>query len=123
MTSPRPWGSRRSAVRSAAHRSSAWRTLLLRYPLPRTRGKNLVIAKSMYMIDLGNRSSGDGMGELTADNPVATEAPPGDATADNPADDAAVAAVRGFNRFYTNVIGLLRGKYLDTPYSLTEARL
>ena len=37
--------------------------------------------------------------------------------------DAAVAAVRGFNRFYTNVIGLLRGKYLDTPYSLTEARL
>jgi DNA-binding MarR family transcriptional regulator/GNAT superfamily N-acetyltransferase len=39
-------------------------------------------------------------------------------TADNP-----VAAVREFNRFYTNVIGLLRGKYLDTPYSLTEARL
>jgi DNA-binding MarR family transcriptional regulator/GNAT superfamily N-acetyltransferase len=38
-------------------------------------------------------------------------------------DGAAVAAVRGFNRFYTNVIGLLRGKYLDTPYSLTEARL
>jgi DNA-binding MarR family transcriptional regulator/GNAT superfamily N-acetyltransferase len=40
-----------------------------------------------------------------------------------PGEDAAVAAVRGFNRFYTNVIGLLRGKYLDTPYSLTEARL
>ncbi|HEY6297411.1 MAG TPA: MarR family transcriptional regulator, partial [Streptosporangiaceae bacterium] len=39
------------------------------------------------------------------------------------ADEAAVAAVRAFNRFYTNVIGLLRGKYLDTPYSLTEARL
>jgi DNA-binding MarR family transcriptional regulator/GNAT superfamily N-acetyltransferase len=38
-------------------------------------------------------------------------------------DAAVVAAVRGFNRFYTNVIGLLRGKYLDTPYSLTEARL
>jgi DNA-binding MarR family transcriptional regulator/GNAT superfamily N-acetyltransferase len=38
-------------------------------------------------------------------------------------DGGAVAAVRGFNRFYTNVIGLLRGKYLDTPYSLTEARL
>src|SRR5580658_1735510 len=38
-------------------------------------------------------------------------------------DDAAVAAVREFNRFYTNVIGLLRGKYLETPYSLTEARL
>jgi DNA-binding MarR family transcriptional regulator/GNAT superfamily N-acetyltransferase len=38
-------------------------------------------------------------------------------------DTAAVAAVRGFNRFYTNALGLLRGKYLDTPYSLTEARL
>jgi DNA-binding MarR family transcriptional regulator/GNAT superfamily N-acetyltransferase len=38
-------------------------------------------------------------------------------------EDAAVAAVREFNRFYTNVIGLLRGRYLDTPYSLTEARL
>ena len=48
-------------------------------------------------------------------------------TADDPASalevDAAVAAVRAFNRFYTNVIGLLRGKYLGTPYSLTEARL
>jgi DNA-binding MarR family transcriptional regulator/GNAT superfamily N-acetyltransferase len=31
--------------------------------------------------------------------------------------------VRAFNRFYTNLIGLLRGKYLDTPYSLTEARI
>ena len=58
------------------------------------------------------------MGELTADNPGRA-----DGTAGPPADDAAVAAVRGFNRFYTNVIGLLRGKYLDTPYSLTEARL
>ena len=37
--------------------------------------------------------------------------------------DAAVGAVRAFNRFYTNMIGLLRGKYLDTPYSLTEARI
>src|SRR5260370_24492291 len=37
--------------------------------------------------------------------------------------DAGVAGVGEFNRFYTNVIGLLRGKYLDTPYSLTEARL
>jgi DNA-binding MarR family transcriptional regulator/GNAT superfamily N-acetyltransferase len=37
--------------------------------------------------------------------------------------DGAVAAVRTFNRFYTNVIGLLRGKYLGTPYSLTEGRL
>src|SRR5579875_277770 len=36
---------------------------------------------------------------------------------------AQVAAVRAFNRFYTNVIGVLRGSYLDVPYSLTEARV
>ena len=62
---------------------------------------------------------GDGMNE-----PTASET--GDAAHAAHADDtydAAVAAVRAFNRFYTNVIGLLRGKYLDTPYSLTEARL
>ncbi len=34
-----------------------------------------------------------------------------------------VGAVRAFNRLYTNVIGVLRGGYLGTPYSLTEARL
>jgi DNA-binding MarR family transcriptional regulator/GNAT superfamily N-acetyltransferase len=34
-----------------------------------------------------------------------------------------VAGVREFNRFYTNVIGLVHGMYLDMPYSLTEARL
>jgi DNA-binding MarR family transcriptional regulator/GNAT superfamily N-acetyltransferase len=41
------------------------------------------------------------------------------------ADDTigSVAAVRAFNRFYTNVIGLVHGMYLDMPYSLTEARL
>ena len=86
------------------------------------------------------------MGEVTADNPVTTNMPirdgaagsgaagdaiedaairdtAKDAVAGKAVEDAAVAAVRGFNRFYTNVIGLLRGKYLDTPYSLTEARL
>ena len=40
-----------------------------------------------------------------------------------PATEDAVAAVRAFNRLYTNVIGVLRGGYLGTPYSLTEARL
>jgi DNA-binding MarR family transcriptional regulator/GNAT superfamily N-acetyltransferase len=40
-----------------------------------------------------------------------------------PAFEDPVAAVRAFNRLYTNVIGLLRGSYLSTPYSLTEARL
>lgn len=34
-----------------------------------------------------------------------------------------VAEVRAFNRFYTNVIGVLREGLLQTPYSLTEARL
>lgn len=37
--------------------------------------------------------------------------------------DERVAAVRAFNRFYTDVIGVLGGGLLDTPYSLTEARL
>jgi len=57
------------------------------------------------------------MGETTASDPAS-----GTIGLDE-ADDATVAAVRAFNRFYTNVIGLLRGKYLGTPYSLTEARL
>jgi DNA-binding MarR family transcriptional regulator/GNAT superfamily N-acetyltransferase len=34
-----------------------------------------------------------------------------------------VAQVRAFNRFYTNVIGVLHGMYLDSPYTLTEGRL
>jgi DNA-binding MarR family transcriptional regulator/GNAT superfamily N-acetyltransferase len=34
-----------------------------------------------------------------------------------------VAEMRAFNRFYTNVIGVLRGGHLDSPYSLTEVRL
>jgi DNA-binding MarR family transcriptional regulator/GNAT superfamily N-acetyltransferase len=37
--------------------------------------------------------------------------------------DAEVASVREFTRFYTNVLGLLREGLLDTPYSLTEARI
>lgn len=34
-----------------------------------------------------------------------------------------VAEMRAFNRFYTNVIGLLRGGHLGSPYSLTEVRV
>ena len=61
-------------------------------------------------------------GEAATGNAATRDAAAGDAGGDG-ARDAAVAAVREFNRFYTNVIGLLRGKYLDTPYSLTESRL
>jgi len=35
----------------------------------------------------------------------------------------AAEEVRGFNRFYTRQIGLLREGLLDTPYSLTQARI
>jgi DNA-binding MarR family transcriptional regulator/N-acetylglutamate synthase-like GNAT family acetyltransferase len=34
-----------------------------------------------------------------------------------------IARVRAFTRFYTNVIGVLSEGLLDSPYSLTEARL
>ncbi len=37
--------------------------------------------------------------------------------------DGRVGAVREFNRAYTNMLGLLRGGYLDSSYSLTEARV
>jgi DNA-binding MarR family transcriptional regulator/predicted N-acetyltransferase YhbS len=38
------------------------------------------------------------------------------------ADNAQIAAIRGFNRYYTRAIGLL-GRYLDAPWSLTESRV
>jgi DNA-binding MarR family transcriptional regulator/GNAT superfamily N-acetyltransferase len=43
--------------------------------------------------------------------------------AGTPVTDADVAAVREFTRFYTGVLGLLREGLLDTPYSMTEARI
>jgi len=34
-----------------------------------------------------------------------------------------IEKVRSFNRFYTNIVGLLDQHFLDTPYSLTEGRV
>jgi len=38
-------------------------------------------------------------------------------------DAAEIAAIRRFSRFYTRQIGLLEGGLLDSPFSLTEARI
>ena len=38
-------------------------------------------------------------------------------------DEARIAAVRRFNRFYTRQIGVLRKTFLESPYSLGEARV
>jgi DNA-binding MarR family transcriptional regulator/GNAT superfamily N-acetyltransferase len=38
-------------------------------------------------------------------------------------DEHRISAVRGFNRFYSGVIGALDESLLDTPFSLTEARV
>ena len=34
-----------------------------------------------------------------------------------------IQSIRDFNRFYTNIIGLLDNHILDSPYSLPEARV
>ncbi|NKJ07860.1 helix-turn-helix domain-containing GNAT family N-acetyltransferase [Rhizobium sp. SG741] len=39
------------------------------------------------------------------------------------AEFATIDAVRDFNRFYTNFLGVLNRAYLDSPYTLTDARV
>jgi DNA-binding MarR family transcriptional regulator len=38
-------------------------------------------------------------------------------------DQELIDKIRGFNRFYTNIIGLLDQHFLDSPFSLTEGRV
>ena len=38
-------------------------------------------------------------------------------------NQALVNRIRSFNRFYTNIIGLLDQHFLDSPFSLTEGRV
>lgn len=38
-------------------------------------------------------------------------------------DQEIIDKIRSFNRFYTNVIGLLDQHFLDSPFSLTEGRV
>src|SRR5262245_22436680 len=38
-------------------------------------------------------------------------------------DGERIAAVRRFNRFYTQHLGVLSDGYLDSPFSLTQARV
>lgn len=37
--------------------------------------------------------------------------------------ESEVSAIRGFNRYYTNVLGLLNQNFLDSEYSLSEVRV
>lgn len=38
-------------------------------------------------------------------------------------EKSVISDIRSFNRYYTNIIGLLDKGYLDTAYTLTEARI
>jgi len=38
-------------------------------------------------------------------------------------DQELIDRIRDFNRFYTNIIGLLDQHFLDSPFSLTEGRV
>jgi DNA-binding MarR family transcriptional regulator/GNAT superfamily N-acetyltransferase len=60
---------------------------------------------------------------MSSDSLTSSAATLGSGGAADQVTDGQVAAVREFNRFYTNVIGLLREGLVDTPYSLTEARI
>ena len=42
---------------------------------------------------------------------------------DNIKESDLITSIRGFNRFYTNILGLLNKGVLHSDYSLTEARV
>src|SRR5580698_2080436 len=41
----------------------------------------------------------------------------------DPVLDGQIAAVRGFSRFYTHILGIIEPKLLDSPFTLQEARI
>lgn len=69
---------------------------------PRGSRRRRTLDRGNYLVDIGNHRTG-------ARKPAAF--------------DRRVAAVRGFSRFYTRQVGLLRDGYLESPFSLTEARV
>lgn len=40
-----------------------------------------------------------------------------------PRNQELIDSIRSFNRFYTNILGLLDQHFLDSPFSLTEGRV
>ena len=79
--------------------------------IPRTAHKGLdlagILGKYLTMSKMSLPSSSNWSATVTA----------------NGVSPGRISAVREFNRVYTNLIGLLHGSYLDSPYSLTEARV
>jgi DNA-binding MarR family transcriptional regulator/GNAT superfamily N-acetyltransferase len=71
-----------------------------------------------------NRRNGSRSGESRDGNNATTAKRAGaDGAVEKEAAQDRIARVRRFNRFYTRQLGVLRKTYLDSPYSLGEARV